>query len=339
MKISNFVKAFTVTLAICIALPAVSQTKEAKPYNVGKQFKCNACHVNKLKEIKKPEGPTLVSAESVIQEVYGPQDAASTKRMCFSCHDGFVMDSRFVWSGEHTTHPVGVALPETMEIPLVGTKQKPALPLNEEGEVYCGTCHLGHPGKEAAANSPIFVRTSRADGSLCSNCHDDKTDVAGTRHARVKETGQPQDFESRGICGKCHAPHNNKGPLMWAKKPKAGKNTAVNSLCGNCHSKKPNPAEHPASVLAWSQPVRQNLTGKEVVEMPVFDEQARHAERGVIGCATCHDPHKHRADGLDPDVPGYFLRLTDTEGFLCADCHKSSALFLYIFFHSDKRRR
>jgi nitrate/TMAO reductase-like tetraheme cytochrome c subunit len=85
--------------------------------------------------------------------------------------------------------------------------------------------------------------------------------------------------------------------------------------------------------------VREALTGKSAVEMPVFDEQAQHASRGAIGCPTCHDPHKNRADGLEPEVPGYFLRLADTKGIMCADCHKSSALFRYKFFHSDKSRR
>ena len=126
---------------------------------------------------------------------------------------------------------------------------------------------------------------------------------------------------------------------MWARTPKEGKNTVVNSLCSNCHGKNPSPRGHPNTVLAWSQPVRELLTGKETVEMPVFDDNARQSDWGVITCATCHDLHKHRADGLDPDVPGYFLRVADTNGFMCADCHKSSALMRYKFYHSEKGRR
>ena len=61
--------------------------------------------------------------------------------------------------------------------------------------------------------------------------------------------------------------------------------------------------------------------------------------RGAIGCPTCHDPHRHRAEGLAEDVPGYFLRVADTRGFLCADCHASSSLMRYKFFHSEKSRR
>lgn len=126
---------------------------------------------------------------------------------------------------------------------------------------------------------------------------------------------------------------------MWSKTPKSAVNTSVNGLCRNCHGKKPGPGEHPSNILAWSQPVREALSGKSAVEMPVFDNNARHADRGAIGCPTCHDPHKQSADGLNGELEGYFLCLADTNGMMCGDCHKSSALFLYQFFHSDKRRR
>lgn len=324
------------TVALCCAMALTSQVWAADVVNVGKQFKCQACHVSRLKEIRSETEPSLVDAESVGMESYGKQDPSSTQRMCLSCHDGYVLDSRFVWSEGHDMHPVGVS--PLAEIPN-NAKGKPVLPLNDEGEVYCGTCHLGHPGKGEAANAPIFIRTSSENGELCSNCHDGKTSVAGSPHARVKKTGQPPDFDSRGICGRCHAPHKNKGPQLWSKTPKSNVNTPVNGLCRTCHGKTPDPGEHPSNVLAWSQAVREAMIGKSVVEMPVFDKDARHANRGAIGCPTCHDPHQQRAEGLDAELEGYFLRLADTTGMMCADCHKSSALFLYKYFHSDKRRR
>jgi hypothetical protein len=305
--------------------------------DVGKRYKCAVCHVNRLGEIRKPAGPVFVDKTSIGMESHGPQDPASTQRMCLSCHDGFVLDSRFVWSGAHRTHPVGVAPAAGMDVAMSG--KKTALPLNDEGEVYCGTCHVGHVGKGAAARAPTFVRVSRDSGQICSNCHGDKTTIAGSPHARVKKDGQPPDYASRGVCGRCHAPHDNKGPVLWSKAPRDSVNTPVNGLCRTCHGKKPDPAEHPAKVLAWSQSVRKNLTGRDAVAMPVFDGDARHAEHGAIGCPTCHDPHLHRAKGLPAERDGLFLRLADTSGFLCTDCHGSSALFLYQFFHSSKSRR
>jgi hypothetical protein len=234
------------------------------------------------------------------------------------------------------THPVGKPLPEGMAVAEVDGS--PVMPLNEDGEVYCGTCHSGHFGEGAAAGAPTFLRLDSVNGQICSNCHADKAAIGGSPHAKLRKKDQPPDFERRGICGRCHAPHRNEGPLLWAKEP-AGGNTPVNGLCRTCHGDEPSPAEHPVTVLAWSQQVREALIGDSVPEMPVFDTQARHASRGAIGCPTCHDPHRHRAEGLPEDVPGYFLRVADTSGFLCADCHASSSLFRYKFFHSEKSRR
>ena len=332
MSTANLVR----IVLLCISFLAVTSPslKAAEPIDVGKQYKCQACHVNRLKEIKGGTEPALTTAEAVAFESYGNQDPSSTQRMCLSCHDGYVLDSRYVWSEEHSAHPVGVAAPAVV----VNEKGKPVLPLNDDGEVYCGTCHLGHKGRAAAASAPTFIRTSRENGELCSNCHEEKTAIAGSPHARVKKTGQPPEFNSRGICGRCHAAHNNKGPLMWSKTPKSARGAAADGLCKTCHGKRPEYADHPAGVLAWSQPVREQLTGKTVVEMPVLDESGRHADRGAVGCATCHDPHLQRVEGLPEEVDGNFLRLADTSGFMCADCHKSSSLFRYKFYHSDKSR-
>jgi len=321
--------ALAVAALLTAAVPAM-----AEPVDVGFQFKCQACHVNRLREVRKPKGPLLVDPKAIGMEEYGEQDSASTNRMCLSCHDGFVMDSRFVWDGGHMSHPVGKPLPEGMAV--VEVDGSAVMPLNEDGEVYCGTCHIGHPVEGAPADAPTFVRVNPADGQICSNCHVDKTEIAGSPHARVRKNQKP-DYDGRGICGKCHTPHDNKGPLMWAK-PTGEGNVAVNRLCATCHGEDPSPNTHPAQVLAWSQPVREALIGKPAVEMPVFDDEARHASRGVIGCPTCHNPHRHAPEGWPADVPPKYLRVADTDGFMCADCHASSSLMRYKFFHSEHRK-
>ena len=324
-----------IALLLYLALAPIDAAQSADAVEVGGMFKCPVCHVDRLREIKRPRGPMLIDPASVRQGEHGMQEPASTQRMCLSCHDGFVEDARYVWSEGHVTHPVGVTLPESMTMSVVDGE--PVFPLNEDDEVYCGTCHIGHFGEGAAAEGPTFLRVDSEKGQICSNCHVDKAEIAGSPHAPVRRRRQPPDFDARGICGKCHAPHNNNGPLMWAQTP--GKaNIPVATLCRSCHQDQPDPAEHPATVLAWSQATRENLGADATVEMPVFDAQARQAERGRIGCPTCHNPHKHRADGLAEDVPGLYLRLPTTEGMLCGDCHASSALFRYKFFHSRKRR-
>lgn len=323
------------SLLLGLVLVTAYSPESVAAEEVADQFKCPVCHLDKLRELKRPKGPMLIDKDSISMGEYGEQESASTARMCLSCHDGFVEDSRYVWSEGHTTHPVGVTLPESMSIAEVDGS--PVFPLNEEDEIYCGTCHIAHLGEGAGEKAPPFLRVDSEKGQICSNCHADKTVIAGSAHASVRAKRQPPDFDKRGICGSCHAPHDNKGPLLWARTPGAGK-TAVDGLCLSCHRNPPAPADHPMSILAWSQEVRENLGVDTTVEMPVFDEQAHKVSRGTIGCPTCHNPHEERVEGLAEDEPGYFLRLATTEGFVCADCHASSALFRYKFFHSRKRR-
>jgi mono/diheme cytochrome c family protein len=193
------------TLVVAGLTAPVNESRGAEAEEIGGRFKCQFCHTNRLRELKKPKGPTLVDPESIWLGEHGRQEPASTRRMCLSCHDGFVADARYIWTGEHMTHPVGVKPPESMNMTMVDGD--PVFPLNEDGEVYCGTCHVAHLGEGAAANGPPFVRVDPEKGELCSNCHSDKTSVGGTPHARVKKSKQPPDFTKRGICGKCHTPH------------------------------------------------------------------------------------------------------------------------------------
>jgi predicted CXXCH cytochrome family protein len=125
--------------------------------------------------------------------------------------------------------------------------------------------------------------------------------------------------------------------MPWTREPGAA-DVAVSSLCRSCHRDDPDPAEHPAAVMAWSQELRSGLRNDPDAEMPVFDSSARHATIGQIGCASCHDPHRQDAEG-EVEGTGKFLRLSAQKDFLCADCHAQQSLFLYQYFHSARSRR
>jgi nitrate/TMAO reductase-like tetraheme cytochrome c subunit len=316
-----------------VAAMATLHPVTAAAEEVADQFACQACHVERLRELKRPRGPMLIEAASISAGEHGEQEPASTSRMCLSCHDGFVEDARYVWSEKHVTHPVGVTLPEGMTMKTI--EDEPVFPLNEDDEVYCGTCHTGHLGDGAAAKAKPFLRVDAEKGEMCSNCHAEQTTVAGSPHAEVRRR-QPPDFDARGVCGRCHAPHENFGPRLWAKETGTGKHV-TETMCNSCHRGQPDPASHPTTVLAWSQDVRDNLGAKSDIAMPVFDADGRHADRGRIGCPTCHNPHEHAPEGWDEDVPARFLRAASPQGTLCADCHASQALFRYKFYHSRKR--
>jgi len=313
-----------------LALPDELSAEEAAD-----AFKCAACHPMNIRDFKGRRANPIVRLEEYPETPTGVQNIASTSGMCLSCHDGFVQDSRDIWKNGYRGHRVGMGLPDHMALPeLAGT---PEFPLNEDGNVYCGTCHSGHLSQAEGAPTKVkpFMRVSANGGNVCQACHQDKAAIAGSNHDRGSR--RSKDFEHRGRCGSCHAPHGSDRPLMWARGQGEG-NITVNTLCRDCHDDGPDPAEHPAHVVAWSQELRESIRGNSAAEMPVFDENGYQARVGNIGCPTCHNPHRERAAGRPEHLPGLHLRMPELVEPLCADCHGPEALFLYKFFHSPASR-
>lgn len=315
---------------LAIGLPGATLAAEAAD-----AFDCKACHIMKIRDFKGRRANPIVSVEEFPEEPSGVQDIASTEGMCLSCHDGFVMDSREMWIGGYRGHRIGMVPSDRITIPELGGS--PEFKLNEDGKVYCGTCHSAHLNEADGAPDKVkpFMRQSANGGHICQACHADKADMAGSGHD--KGSRRARDFEKRGICATCHLPHGSDRPLMWARSVGKG-NMLLNTYCRDCHDDAPDPAEHPADVVAWSQHVRQAVRGNAAGAMPVYDENGRMADVGRIGCPTCHNPHRERAQGRPDDLPGLYLRLAEFVEPLCSDCHGPDSLFLYKFFHSDASR-
>jgi predicted CXXCH cytochrome family protein len=298
-------------------------------------FDCKVCHPMKIRDFKGRRANPIVPIEEYPEETTGTQDIASTSGMCLSCHDGFVEDSREVWTDGYRGHRLGMVPPEGLRSP--EHDGSPEFPLNEDGRMYCGTCHSAHLSEAEGAPSKVnpFMRASHRGGDLCQACHEDKRAISDSGHN--KGSRRARDFERRGMCGTCHAPHGSGLPVMWVRSQGAG-NHVVNTLCRSCHDEAPQPGEHPAEITAWSQAVRQAVRGNAAAAMPVFDEQGTRSRTGSITCATCHNVHRERASGRPDDLPALHLRLPEVVEPLCADCHGLESLFLYKFFHSPASR-
>ena len=320
-------------LAILVAPVGDSPRAE----EAGDLFDCGACHPMKIRDFKGRRANPIVPVEEFPQLPSGKQPVVSTPANCFSCHDGFVIDSRFMWAdGEYHGHRVGMAPPEDMAVPMLGSS--PEFPLNEDGNVYCGTCHSGHhPGVDGQFDKiKPFMRQSADGGQICTACHVENAAIKGSSHDRGGRRNK--DFEGRGTCGSCHAPHGSSELVLFAREPGEAE-LPLNGLCRSCHDGDPSPGEHPPHVVAWSQEVRGTIFSNTPGEMPVFDKNGHQQRVGNIGCATCHNVHKERADGHPDELPGRHLRLAEFTEPLCADCHGPDSLFLYKFFHSEASRR
>ena len=328
------VNLFFAGLLLSAALPAAA---EVGP-EAADQFDCAACHTERLREFRRRGVATLVEHEPQPQLDTGRQDAASTPDMCLSCHDGFVMDSRSLWKRGHLGHPVGMVPSSRIRQPAAGGE--PVFPMNEDGRMYCGTCHSPHYHGSATKAAPPFMRVDLRDGNLCQSCHDDKKAVADSGHGPTSSRRRSfeADYTERGICTRCHVAHEAQGPVMWAREPGGGKSVA-NALCHSCHEGDVAYYEHPQVIEAWSQQVRSVLIADKGAPMPVFDSAGSRSATGIIGCPTCHDAHRERATGMPDDRPGLFLRRASVRNFLCADCHGASSLRRYQYFHSTVSRR
>ncbi len=127
---------------LLLSLIFFSQLSQAAMRLPSANRECASCHVMWLAEFKRKDISTLISYNPKPVMKSGKQDIASSEPICFSCHDGFVLDSRFLWEENKHAHPVGQKPSNKIKIPLVEGKN--LFPLNEDGRMYCGTCHTAH---------------------------------------------------------------------------------------------------------------------------------------------------------------------------------------------------
>jgi len=270
---------------------------------------CATCHVMWLTDFNQNEIKPLIKYDPTPTVATGTQDIASTERMCFSCHDGFVLDSRFMWKQGGHSHPVGIIPSDQVRIPTV--KGKKIFPLNHDGKLYCGSCHTAHGVDWKDEESPIFLREKNVDSSLCMACHLNRS--TGPKHGNhpifkslpvypdaLKQKGAYFSKQSEVICQTCHKPHaaENKKILLL--------NNKKSGLCISCHKDKKSllPSKH--NML---------ISGKELA-----NSQNNTAEQSGP-CSSCHIPHKAKGPTLwSRDVDS---SLPDPASATCLSCHSN----------------
>jgi predicted CXXCH cytochrome family protein len=280
--------------------------------DVGPQRECATCHIMWLKDFNRTDVTPLVSYELKPVTETGRQDVASTDRMCFSCHDGFMLDSRAVWLNRKHEHPVGVKPSDKMRIPTSGGKV--VFPLNDDGKMYCGTCHTAHGVDWDQKQSPLFLRVKNVDSSLCLACHlDQGTGPVEGNHPLFKPLqSSPPELIAAGarfsrereiICQSCHRAHGAPEKKMLVAGNQGSK------LCASCHRDQGVIAntKHDLSVMA---PQARNRLNQSPVESGP--------------CGVCHVPHGGQGPALwareAPPVSA------DPTAAACLACHNPEGL-------------
>ena len=316
---------FPVFFALMSLTPLASAQEELQ----ASKRECAICHIAEISDFKQPHVTPLIPYDPEPVTDIGRQNVESGERMCFSCHDGFMQDARYLWSARQNSHPVGVKPSDKVSIPL--KDGQPILPLNKDGNMFCGTCHFAHGvdwGHDASLDSPLFMRTENIESSLCVSCHRERsTGPEDGNHPVLKEIDTiPDELLARGskfgtnglhqkingsgktlICQSCHKPHGAPDKrLLVVENPDS-------HLCGTCHEKRfaHNSIEaarfgtHPVNILPNIAEVDEKL----------LELGGKLAPDGRIICQTCHKQHL-----AVPDTN--LLVQENSESALCRNCHK-----------------
>lgn len=258
--------------------------------------RCGVCHLDKA-----PAG----AAGLLTFKLPGSEAGAGDIGICYSCHNGVVIDDRRAhWSGRH--HPAaGKVTCGSCHTPHVqGPNVRPFMRYQQGSYAFCTTCHPGrrvgdageHPAVAAEkgraqdcsgchvvhrAQGDGLIRTAGAE-SLCAPCHGENPSRAGrgpglTTHVTGKN-GPP--------CLGCHSVHKTVGGKMLLSQA-----VLDGRVCRQCHE-------------------RNFSTRKAEANHPVAPDQAN--------CLSCHRIHNAERPGVRRGLLAVAWTETDT---ICRRCH------------------
>ena len=314
MVLMGRIVAFQLGLVFCAVLlvnfSALAEVEVKSGVNSAKE--CAICHFRWMEEFKYESNENLLIQPD-------DQRHAATELMCFSCHDGSVVDSRFrVW--RTTMHKTNEPPPSYMKVPK-------EFPLDEQGRVQCATCHSAHGvDRGQDMGSAIFLREPNVNSSMCRRCHEDKDNgpKAGNHPVDVSFKNVPEMIlqsggkigdENKVICETCHTPHGSTNEHFLVV-PNSDLSLSQSYLCEACHTVKPkidSKKEH----RLHSHPVDVPLP--EDVELPQVWDNGNQPFLGsgdTVVCMTCHAPHKAIEDN-------HLLVQRDSGDEFCLRCHKT----------------
>jgi predicted CXXCH cytochrome family protein len=263
---------------------------------------CAICHVMWIDDFR-TDKKTLIKWQPTNVLMKDTQGVVSSEAICYSCHDGYVNDSRAIlW--KYNRHPTFVKPSNNVTVPS-------ELPLSNKDEIYCGTCHSAHGvDTEPSARSLFtpFSRIKNVDSSLCKECHRKEADfkrsnghLLGTTQLKLPAVlfelgGVRSKDKNKVICQSCHKVHGAKGDKITIVDNRNSK------LCIICHEKQ-------ISLINTKHDMRLSLPDSKNIK------QQRVSQSGP--CGACHIPH----NAANKRLWARKLGSGDLATQMCLSCH------------------
>jgi predicted CXXCH cytochrome family protein len=235
---------------------------------------------------------------------------------CWSCHDGSVQPPAPIWNSSLEQHPVTIEPEKDIPQPFI---------LDDDGKMYCGTCHIPHRMEELDDDSgdlEVFLRTPRARSELCLACHPDVIAEVRKLEGPTPEDqlghllgDVPGDVARSGAgaiaheierveCMDCHSPHGAVGEMLLES------DEAAMSGCQRCHEGVS--SEHADHTHPVGEPLEDSSAAAALRSRGVFLGAG-----GEVTCLTCHDIHRSGADS--------WLTMALENHERCVLCHEDQA--------------
>ncbi len=292
-----------IIILLSIVLSNITYATAKPPKNPNSAKGCALCHYRWIDTFfVQGKGSDLVQ--------YHSEKVAASSEMCFSCHDGSVMDSR-VLNVSHLGHKTNISPPSFMKVPKI-------FPLDENNKIQCGTCHTAHGvPSNPGSDSSLFMRTTNNKSQMCIMCHTDMergnkkkshpTNITmkdNIKMALGTHRGRNNDL----TCKICHAPHGSNFKAFLADNPSKSK------FCLSCHNDK-----YYISSTGKRKPFHGvNLKPvKAIIPKKLLKMGAKLDKKGEIVCRTCHKVHNSKTE------KNLLIIKNDKNSVLCLTCHKN----------------
>jgi len=309
--------AYTQYLICCLALCLLtgrSSSAPAQMFQVEKPDtakKCAVCHFQWVYPFFKEHRDGELVAEP-------KEKMVATEEMCFSCHDGSIMDSRKrVFNG--FGHKVDAVPSDKVTIP-------EEFPLDDKGSVQCFTCHTPHAVPSGSDEDiGIFLRARNENSQFCTMCHTDRSDGAKTGNHSVDVSSEtaPRELLSMGgkfgdemenqvVCETCHIVHSRIDEGLLVVSARNARNGTM--LCETCHTASPTLSKT-KTAHTQSHPVNVKPNDAAIPQTWSSGEDVVRGAGGRLVCITCHAPHGAAETKS-------LLAENNRQDSLCVRCHE-----------------